>query len=188
MYNMGVEVVHITVDKKEIDETDIPAGVVQDPSKISSLFKIGTPMFVEFYATWCGHCVKLAPEWTKLIGLVKKEYENKELAIVSVESKVINKDIDRVLKQAHVGKVEGFPTIGLIHNNKWFVYNGKRVAKDMLDFINENLSGMKGGKRRKTKKRSVMRKGKGKGKSIGRKSIRRKQSKNRPRKNITNFI
>jgi hypothetical protein len=80
-----------------------------------------------------------------------------------------------VLKQAHVGKVEGFPTIGLIHNNKWFVYNGNRNANSMLDFINEKLSGMKGGKRRKTKKRSVMRKGKGK--SIGRKSIRRKQSK-----------
>ena len=176
MYNMGVEVVHIDVDKKDIHGKDIPAGVVQDPSKILSLFNDSTPMFVEFYATWCGHCVKLEPEWTKLIGLVKKEYKNKKLAIVSVESKVINKDIDRVLKQAHVGKVEGFPTIGLIHNNKWFVYNGNRNADSMLDFINEKLSGMKGGKRRKTKKRSVIRKGIGR-KSIGRKSIRRKQSK-----------
>jgi len=164
MYNMSVEVVHITVDGKEIDEkTDIDKTKVKtDPKKVLELFENKKPMFVEFYANWCGHCKTLAPEWNKLITTIK----DKDIAIVSIESKVINKDIDKVLKESGLVEVKGFPTIGLIKNKKWIPYEGGRTSKDMMNFINEQLS-MKGGARRRH--RSIKR-----GKTTGRKSTRRK--------------
>ena len=150
---MVVEVVHITVDGKEIDEiTDIDKSKVKtDPNELLRIYESGTPIFIEFYANWCGHCKTLAPEWKKLIHNVGKD---KNLAIVSVESKVMNKNIDKITKQSGVGKVSGFPTIGLIKGKKWIPYEKGRTSKDMINFINEQLS-MKGGRRRRqTTKRS----------------------------------
>ena len=143
---MVVEVVHITADGKEIDEiTDIDKSKVNtDPNELLTIYESGTPIFIEFYANWCGHCKTLAPEWKKLIHSVSKD---KNLAIVSVESKVMNKNIDKITKQSGVGKVSGFPTIGLIKGKKWIPYEKGRTSKDMMNFINEQLS-MKGGRRR----------------------------------------
>ena len=77
---MGIEVVHITADGKEIDgTTDISKtpGVKTNPNEVSTLFNNGTPMFVEFYANWCGHCKTLAPEWKKLTKTIESEYKDK---------------------------------------------------------------------------------------------------------------
>ena len=156
MYNMGIEVVHITADGKEIDGTDISKtpGVKTDPKEVLTLFNGETPMFVEFYANWCGHCKTLAPEWKKLIKMIEvPEYKDKKLAIVSVESGVINKDIDNVLKQIEL-KVNGFPTIGLVKDKNFISYDGKRDAASMLKFIKEKaLNTMGGGGGRSTRKR-----------------------------------
>jgi len=157
MYNMGIEVVHITADGKEIDgttEISKTPGVKTNPNEVSTLFNNGTPMFVEFYANWCGHCKTLAPEWKKLIKMIEvPEYEDKKLAIVSVESEAINKDIEKVIEQSGLGKVEGFPTIGLIKGKKFVSYNGKRDAASMLKFIKEKAGSiMGGGGRRSTRK------------------------------------
>ena len=188
---MGIEVVHITADGKEIDgTTDISKtpGVKTNPNEVSTLFNNGTPMFVEFYANWCGHCKTLAPEWKKLIKMIEvSEYKDKKLAIVSVESAVINKDIEKVIKQSGLGKVDGFPTIGLIKDNKFISYDGKRDAPSMLNFIKEkDGSIMGGGGGRSTRKhkrmRSSTRKLNKKRKSTKRKSTKRSSRKTRRRK------
>jgi thiol-disulfide isomerase/thioredoxin len=163
---MGIEVVHIDVNDQEIDvnNTDklvkIDKGKVKtDRSEVLKQYNKGTPMFVEFYANWCGHCKTLAPEWKNLTNMIESEYKDKDkdLAIVSIESGVIHKDIDTVLKDAHI-TVNGFPTIGLIrkNNNKKFLsYDGKRDAASMLKFIKKEAFGiMEGGKRRLTRKRT----------------------------------
>lgn len=161
---MGIEVVHIDVNDQEIDVNNrdklvkIDKGKVKtDRSEVLKQYNKGTPMFVEFYANWCGHCKTLAPEWKKLTHMIENEYKDKDLAIVSIESDVINKDIDTVLKETGL-TVNGFPTIGLIrkNNNKKFLsYDGKRDADSMMKFIKkEAWRIMEGGKRRLTRKRS----------------------------------
>ena len=163
MYNMGIEVVHITADGKEIDGTDISKtpGVKTDAKEVLTLFNGETPMFVEFYANWCGHCKTLAPEWKKLIKMIEvSEYKDKKLAIVSIESGVLdnnnknfNKDIDNVLKQIKL-TVSGFPTIGLIKDKEFISYEGKRDASSMLKFIKEKAwNTMGGGNGRSNRKR-----------------------------------
>jgi len=175
---MSVEVLHITVDGKEIDEkTDIDKSKVKtDPKKVLELFESGKPMFVEFYANWCGHCKTLAPEWNKLITTIK----DKDIAIVSIESKVVDKNIDKVLEDSGLVEVKGFPTIGLIKNKVWFPYEGGRKMSFMLEFIEKELSGMKGGARRRH--RSIKRGKTTKRKTTKRKSTKRKSTKRKSTK------
>jgi thiol-disulfide isomerase/thioredoxin len=162
MYNMGIEVVHIDEGNKEIDVKNIEKlikitdpKVKMDPSEVLKIYNKGTtPMFVEFYANWCGHCKSLAPIWKNLTSTLEKDFKNKDLAMVAVENAVMkNKDIHSVLSDIKL-EVRGFPTIGLIKNKKFTEYNGGRDEKSMLAFIKKQAWGiMEGGKRRKSIKR-----------------------------------
>jgi protein disulfide-isomerase A6 len=84
---------------------------------------------VEFYAPWCGHCKKLAPEYEKLAGTFKK---TKNVLIAKV-------DCDEHKPLCSKYGVTGFPTI------KWFPkwslepkdYSGGRTADALAEFVNE---------------------------------------------------
>ncbi|KAJ7565671.1 hypothetical protein O6H91_02G070300 [Diphasiastrum complanatum] len=83
---------------------------------------------VEFYAPWCGHCKKLAPEYEKVGSTFKK---SKPVLIAKV-------DCDDHKSLCSKYGVSGFPTI------KWFPkgslkpkdYSGARTAEALLEYVN----------------------------------------------------
>ncbi|KAK3407480.1 protein disulfide-isomerase like 2-1 [Eucalyptus grandis] len=83
---------------------------------------------VEFYAPWCGHCKKLAPEYEKLGSSFKKA---KSILIGKV-------DCDEHKSVCSKYGVSGYPTI------QWFPkgslepkkYEGPRTAEALAEFVN----------------------------------------------------
>jgi protein disulfide-isomerase A6 len=75
---------------------------------------------VEFYAPWCGHCQRLAPEYEKAAKALK--------GIGRIAA--VNMDAEKVNVQ-----VKGFPTIKLYVDGKSSDYNGERTAKGIIDFM-----------------------------------------------------
>jgi len=87
-------------------------------------------VFVEFYAPWCGHCKKLAPE-----------YDNVGKAFADVESVVIAK-VDATENDTPED-IKGFPTLifykkGSMEGTK---YEGDRKQDAIIEWIKENASG-----------------------------------------------
>lgn len=151
-----LEIAHITIDGKEIDEkTDIDKKKVTTVkgSDVLSMYLNKKPMFIKFYANWCGHCVHMDGDWKKLVEETKKKYNNENIAIVAVESKVIGKEIDKIISTTKGLKtVNGFPTIGSItyvNDNAVFTpYNGNRTFDEMFKAVDKLVQGkptMKGG-------------------------------------------
>lgn len=104
--------------------------VVNDPK---------TDVFVEFYAPWCGHCKKLAPEWSKLAARIKK-MKKKNVVIAK---------FDGTANDCAV-KPEGFPTLKLfpaVKNSikKAIDYSsGDRTEGVLFDFLSENAVNLEG--------------------------------------------
>jgi protein disulfide-isomerase A1 len=86
-------------------------------------------VFVEFYAPWCGHCKRLAPEYEK-VGEEFKEISN--LVIAKVDA--TENDTPEAIK--------GFPTLiwypaGQTTGTK---YEGGRTADDIIGWIKEHAT------------------------------------------------
>ncbi|CAF0744042.1 unnamed protein product [Rotaria sordida] len=98
--------------------------------------------FVEFYASWCGHCQQLTPEWKRAATALK--------GIVKVGA--VDADTHKSLGQQY--GVSGFPTIKIFGTNKRSPtdYQGGRTADAIVEqalnqlrtVVNERL-GKRGG-------------------------------------------
>eukprot|EP00439_Symbiodinium_sp_Y106_P051534 s513_g6.t2 len=80
-------------------------------------------VLAEFYAPWCGHCKKLAPEYEKAAQALK--FSGVSLAKVdATEEKDLAKKYD----------VKGFPTLIWFEEGKQMEYSGGRTTQTIIDW------------------------------------------------------
>jgi len=84
-------------------------------------------VFVKYYAPWCGHCKKLAPEWESLGEAFK---DNKDVVIAK---------FDATANEAEGVNIKGYPTlIWYPKGDKAGVtYDGERALEALKTFVSE---------------------------------------------------
>ncbi|WJX33833.1 disulfide-isomerase-like [Trifolium repens] len=85
---------------------------------------------VEFYAPWCGHCKKLAPEYEKAASILSSHETPIVLAKVDA-----NEEKNRDLASEY--DVKGFPTIKILRNGGKNIqeYKGPREADGIVEYL-----------------------------------------------------
>eukprot|EP01001_Neometanema_parovale_P013127 NODE_948_length_1974_cov_96.878984_g898_i0.p1 GENE.NODE_948_length_1974_cov_96.878984_g898_i0~~NODE_948_length_1974_cov_96.878984_g898_i0.p1 ORF type:complete len:605 (-),score=189.69 NODE_948_length_1974_cov_96.878984_g898_i0:158-1921(-) len=108
---------------EEEQEADSDVIVLKDKG-FEDTVKMGfeEDWFIEFYATWCGHCKSLRPVWellaTELKGKVK---------VAKIEA---NKNPDTAKRFA----VSGFPTLVVVRQGLYYDYSGGRTLGQLVEF------------------------------------------------------
>ncbi len=109
------------------------AVVTLTPENFDSVvFNAKANVLVEFFAPWCGHCKRLAPEYEK----VAQSFTGNEDTVV-----VASVDADAYPALGSRFEVSGYPTIKFFRagssDKKPEEYSGGRQASDFVKFLNE---------------------------------------------------
>ncbi|KAG0709680.1 thioredoxin-like protein [Suillus ampliporus] len=96
------------------------------------VFDDSKDVFVEFYATWCGHCKRLKPIWDSLgdhFGDVKDQ-----LTIAKLEA------TENDLPPSVSFRVSGFPTLKFkpAGSREFLEYNGDRELESLIAYVEEH--------------------------------------------------
>merc|ERR1712154_451915 len=90
----------------------------------------GKTVFIKFFAPWCGHCKKMAPDWEKLAT----EFEGKADALIAeVDCTADGKPL------CDANGVRGFPTLKWGDATALEDYQGGRSFDALSTFAKENL-------------------------------------------------
>lgn len=87
--------------------------------------------FVDFFAPWCSHCVKLEPTWKKLADALKY---NKKIKVAQVDCTA-----DPELCQAQ--NINGYPTLNLYKDGYLVTqYTQSRTLSNLVGFVQSTLA------------------------------------------------
>lgn len=89
--------------------------------------------FMLFYTTWCPMCKKAMPEWNKF----KNHWENKQFNGYTIIFKEIDCDMNESLADKY--KIDGYPTIKMIKDNKIITYDAKPSFSTLTMFLNSEF-------------------------------------------------
>ena len=112
-----------TVEVKEEDDV-----VVLTDATFDEFVNLHPFVLVEFYAPWCGHCKKLAPEYSKAAKKLKEQNTNVFLA-----------KVDSTVEKAAAEKqqVKGYPTLKFYVNGVASEYTGGRTEEEILTWLSK---------------------------------------------------
>ena len=82
-----------------------------------------------FYTNWCPHCKVAKPEWEKIKTKTNGSINNHKIIFKEVDCDKDNETADKF-------KINGYPTIKLIHNNKIYNYDAKPSESELMQFLN----------------------------------------------------
>ena len=177
--NNKLEVMYVTPTGKDANEKKIDTNYIKTVEDVKRAFDNEKPMFIEFYADWCGHCKMLSNVWKDLIENLDK---TSNMAIIAVEKQHHdNEDIKKIIRGASFN-IDGYPTVGAIvfkgDKPTFIPYNGERTYVAMRIFITKNIlsSSQSGGHRRRSNKHKTNKKYKSShknGKKHNRKTIKK---------------
>jgi len=106
-------------------EMDEGVLVLTDDNFDAELAKFDN-LLVEFYAPWCGHCKKLAPEYSAAAAKLAEQDPPRYLAKVdATENKAVGERFG----------VKGFPTLYFFKNGIQQEYTGGRTADTIFQWI-----------------------------------------------------
>jgi protein disulfide-isomerase A1 len=96
------------------------------------VFDDSKDVFVEFYASWCGHCKRLAPIWETFAE--KYAHHKDSLVIAKMEAQ------DNDLPASVPFRVAGFPTLKFKRagTREWIDYEGDRSLDSLVAFLEEH--------------------------------------------------
>jgi thiol-disulfide isomerase/thioredoxin len=106
------------------------------------------------FADWCGHCVRLKPEWAKMKSKIRnnmgRSLKNMTIEFVELgdtqENQMRNISVDQLVsdfnkKHFPMGEqaltTEGFPTIFRICNKKIDYYKDERISKNLYKWATQ---------------------------------------------------
>ena len=117
---------NLVVAKEEVVKEE--GVLVLNINNFDEVIKDNPYVLVEFYAPWCGHCKKLAPEYAKAAE-----------ALVEKESKAVLAKVDATIEAALSQKygVNGYPTLKFFKHGKAKEYTGGRTKDTILSWLDK---------------------------------------------------
>lgn len=113
----------LTVDWGYPEEDDV---IVLSDSNFDEAIQKFDHILVEFYAPWCGHCKKLAPEYAKAA---------KDLKGLDTPIPIAKLDATENGETAKKFGVQGYPTLKFFVKGDAIEYNGGRTQADIVNWI-----------------------------------------------------
>ena len=115
----------------------------------------------KIFATWCGHCKTLDPEWKKMKESVMKNKKNNDIEFVEIESENMDNALTKLNKtfSTNVQLQDGYPTIFKIEkgSKKVEYFNGERTAEEIMQWSMAKLKGGTSLRRQTSRRRSTLR-------------------------------
>jgi protein disulfide-isomerase A1 len=112
--------VNIKAQEPEVEDNVL----VLTDENFDSVIAKNQHILVEFYAPWCGHCKKLAPEYSAAAGVLKAD----GIPLAKVDCTVQKQVAEKF-------KIQGFPTLKFFSNGKDLEYNGGRTKGDIISWM-----------------------------------------------------
>lgn len=122
---------NINEDAKGEDDSTAPSededGVfVLSKSNFQNFIQGTDTVLVEFYAPWCGHCKKLAPEYAD----AAKELKTQDPPVLLAK---VDATVESDLAQQQ--EVSSYPTLKFFKNGKAYEYEGPRTKSGIVEYM-----------------------------------------------------